>query len=147
MIIAGADFVCRTTQLPTNTRRILKQLLLNLNINPFPPVLRAKHQMHQNIRQRLRHDRSPVNEMNPALSGLPAYRGTNSQGCALGCRILPFQGINCNQEPTRAVVKYESARPVTYPFAQRIVSSALKGRNMIAQGAALGNGLINPRKP
>jgi hypothetical protein len=31
---------------------------------------------------------------NLALSGLHLDRGRDTQGCALGCRILPFQGIN-----------------------------------------------------
>jgi hypothetical protein len=70
MIVARSNLVCRTIQFTAYTGYIFEQLLFDPHIDPWPPVLGAKHQMNEDIRQRLRHNRSPNNEMNPAPSGL-----------------------------------------------------------------------------
>src|SRR6476660_7282137 len=89
MIVARPDLVRRTIQLAAYTRYILEQLLFNPNINPTSPILRAKHQMYEHIRQRLRHDGSPDNRISPC-QGFPHTAARTPRAAPWAVASCPF---------------------------------------------------------
>jgi hypothetical protein len=83
VIIARADLVAWTLELPAGAGKVLEQLLFDVDVNPWMAILGTENNVEQDIGQGLSHDVAP--------SGLDVVNVDCTQGVALGYQISLFQ--------------------------------------------------------